>query len=71
MQPQSKIPVKQYSTAPIHATKDSEEARYWKSLQYPILKSQLYVVSSIDFNPEGPHEFAITAGRMIFLVFLS
>lgn len=56
---------KRYPTPRYVDSHQEQEKEYWDSFQYPILKRQLHVAKTIDFNPVGAHEFAITSGALV------
>jgi U3 small nucleolar RNA-associated protein 15 len=57
-----KLKLKQYPKTPTSLT---SEARYWKNFKFTILLRQISAVTSIDFSPVAPHEFAISSSSRV------
>ncbi|KAI8472262.1 MAG: WD40-repeat-containing domain protein [Monoraphidium minutum] len=57
-----KLAVKQY---PARALRETAEGKYWKRFAAPSVAKQIGGVSSIDFCPQQPYHYAVTASTRV------
>ncbi|XP_033634778.1 U3 small nucleolar RNA-associated protein 15 homolog [Asterias rubens] len=43
----------------------TKETQYWKNFEFPVTVKEFGAISSIDFNPKKPHQFAVTSSTRV------
>ncbi|CAG9465283.1 unnamed protein product [Pedinophyceae sp. YPF-701] len=52
---------------PARAIRETAEGRYWRKFATPVVHKEFGAVSDIDFCPQAPHLFAVTAGVRVLV----